>query len=674
MAKTKAQRLSEVHEIALKEFDVSATAMCDEREMSLEDRRFYSIAGAQWEGVLGEQFNNRIQMESNKIHLSIIRIINDYRNNRIAPAFVSRTGDEGDELADLCAGLYRADEQDSQAEEAMDNAFEEAVGGGIGAWRLVTDYLDPYDDDSDYQRIRFEPILDADCTVFFDANAKRQDKSDAQHAFVLTGMTKEAYEREYDDDPSSWAKPVENASFDWTTADLVYVAEYYRIEETREDVHRYRTISGETETYTDDELTEEKRRELGVVGTIPVSTKSVKRRKVRKYIMSGGKVLKDAGYIAGTDIPVIPVYGKRWYVDGQERFMGHVRLSKDMQRLKNMQISRLAEEAASGGEVTPIFHPEQVAGHENTWASKAIDRPAYLLLNKMQDAAGQDIPAGPIGYTQSAEVSQAMAALLQLTEDDMQDILGNQQGGEEIMSNLSGKAVELIQSRLDGQTFIYVSNMAKAVRRCAQVWMGMARDVYGPDKGRMMKAIGEDDTPDFVEIGREVLDAKSGAPVVEADISKARFDVTVDIGPTSTTKRQAVIQNMTSMLQYVTDPADQKVVTATIMRSLEGEGMASMRDYFRKQLVSMGVEEPTEEEQAEMAEAQQPEQPDPNAIYLQSEAQKNEAQAAKAMADIDLQKAKTLETLAGIDQAERAQAMSAMELVNAALGSGTAAP
>jgi hypothetical protein len=67
-----------------------------------------------------------------------MRIINEYRNNRITVDFISKEGDEDDRLADACDGLYRADEEDSVADEAYDNAFEEAVGGGFGAWRCGT--------------------------------------------------------------------------------------------------------------------------------------------------------------------------------------------------------------------------------------------------------------------------------------------------------------------------------------------------------------------------------------------------------------------------------------------------------------------------------------------------------------------------------------------------------
>ena len=136
MAKTKADRLAQIHEEAVRQFNKAQTAMRDERLQCLQDRRFYSIAGAQWEGPLGVQFENKPRLEVNKIHLSVIRIINEYRNNRITVNFVSKDGEEREDLADTCSALYRADEMDSCAEEAYDNAFEEAVGGGFGAWRL----------------------------------------------------------------------------------------------------------------------------------------------------------------------------------------------------------------------------------------------------------------------------------------------------------------------------------------------------------------------------------------------------------------------------------------------------------------------------------------------------------------------------------------------------------
>ena len=307
------QKLSNLHAEAMAQFDEVQSALRDERLQCLQDRRFYSICGAQWEGPLEDQFENKPKFEVNKIHLSVIRIINEYRNNRITVDFVSKDGKADDRLADVCDGLYRADEQDSVATEAYDNAFEEAVGGGFGAWRIRTAYEDEEDAEDERQRIRIEPIFDADSSVFFDLDAKRQDKADAKYCFVLYSMTYEAYKAEWNDDPATWPKVIHQYEFDWDTPDVVFVAEYYRVEEVRETVRIFLTIQGEEERYTQadfdaDETLEET---LAAVGTVEVRQKRTKRKRVRKYIMSGGGILDDMGYIAGKNIPIVPVYGKR---------------------------------------------------------------------------------------------------------------------------------------------------------------------------------------------------------------------------------------------------------------------------------------------------------------------------------------------------------------------------
>ena len=412
----------ELHAEALAEFDDIQTALRDERLQCLQDRRFYSIAGAQWEDQLGEQFENKPKFEINKIHLSVIRIINEYRNNRITVDFVSKDGESNDSLSDACDGMYRADEMDSQADEAYDNAFEEAVGGGFGAFRYYAEYEDDEDDENEQQCIKIEPIYDADTNVWFDLNAKRQDKSDAKRCFVLTPMSRKAYEAEYDDNPTSWPKSIQNYNFDWYKPDLIYVCELYVIEHVADKVLIFQGITGEEERYRESEISDEDRKILKATGFKQVRTKPIKKQKCHKYIMSGGGVLEDCGFIAGKHIPIVPMYGKRWMVEGVERCMGHVRLAKDTQRLKNMQTSKLGEISALGSYKKPILHPEQVAGHKLMWEEDNIKNYPYLLLNPIKDATGQMLPGGPVGYIEPPDIPPALAALLQLTDQDIKEL------------------------------------------------------------------------------------------------------------------------------------------------------------------------------------------------------------------------------------------------------------
>lgn len=679
MAKTKEQRLAEIHEEALREFDDIQAAQRDERLQCLKDRRFYSIAGAQWEGDLGDQFENKPKFEVNKIHLAVIRIINEYRNNRITVDFVSKDGSDADKLADTCDGLYRADEQDSDADEAYDNAFEEAVGGGFGAWRLRADYEDEDDDENDHQRICIEPIYDADTSVFFDLNAKRQDKADARSCYVLSAMSPMAYEDEWGGNPASWPKDITQTEFDWSSPDVVYVAEYYRVEYKREAIHIYKTLDGEEKRYSDTDFSNDDTLEetLVAIGATKTGEKKVRRKKVHKYILSGGGVLEDCGVIAGCHIPIVPMYGKRWFIDNVERCMGHVRLAKDAQRLKNMQLSKLGEISALSTVEKPILTPEQVAGHEIMWSEDNLKNYPYLLLNPLTDDNGNIVSTAPNAYTKPPQIPPAMAALLQITEQDIKDLLGNQQAGEEIVSNISGKAIELIQNKLDMQTFIYMSNMAKAIKRSGEIWLGMAKDLFVED-GRKMKVVSRDYDADMIELNRPVLNAESGETDYENDLSKAKFDIAVDVGPSSSSKRAATVRAITSMMAVTQDPQTLNVLTSMAMMNMEGEGLNEVRGFFRNKLVQMGVVEPTEQEALGMAQAAQNAPTDPNAVYLQSAAENEQAKAAKARADTILTiakaeetQAKTAETIAGIDRDDREQVLKTAEAVRKA---GTAQP
>lgn len=672
---SKSERLRQVHTAALDRFDEIQGAVRYERLQCLQDRRFYSIPGAQWEGPLSEQFENKPKFEVNKVHLAVLRIVNEYRNNRITVDFIPKEGAEYDELADLCDGLYRADEQDSCAEEAYDNAFEEGCSGGIGAWRLRTGYVDEEDDEDERQRIRIEPIFDADSSVFWDLNAKRQDKSDAKYCYVVTSMTREAYKEEWQDDPASWPKEIHQYEFDWATPDVVFVAEYYEVEEQAYTVHVFQDLAGREERYTDQELEDdpEKVATLAAVGTRKVREKRAKRKRVHKYILSGSGVLEDCGLIAGPNIPIVMVYGKRWYVDNIERAQGQVRLAKDSQRLKNMQLSNLGTLSVKSPVEKPIFTPEQVARHTVMWSEDDVKDYPYLLIDALKDANGQPSAVGPVAYTKPPQIPQAMAALLEITESDMRQILGTQPEAEKMVSNISGDAIELIQTRLDLQSYIYISNFAKGAKRSGEIWLGMAREVYVED-GRKMKTLNAGMEPGVAELNVKKM-GEDGEIEFTNDLSEARFDVSVDVGPSTVSRRNSTVRMLTSMMGMTDDPEMKQVLGAMAMMNMEGEGLQDVRAYFRRKLLRMGAIKPTEEEAAELA---QTKQDDPQSTYLNAAAEQAQAEAARARADTvytvaraEETQAKTLKIASEIDANEQAQAL---EVIDRMAGNAASEP
>jgi hypothetical protein len=303
------------------------------------------------------------------------------------------------------------------------------------------------------------------------------------------------------------------------------------------------------------------------------------------------------------------------------------------------------------------------------WAEDNLKDYPYLLINPITDQNGNQAVSGPVAYTRSAAIPPAMAALLQITETDMQDILGNPAGADKMVSNISGKAVEMIQARVDGQAFIYMSNFAKGMKRCGEIWLSMARDIYTEDK-RKMKTIAPTGEAGMVELMKPGIDQETGAVVMENDLTSATFDVIADVGPSSSTKRQATVRALTGMLQITQDPETAQVLTAMAMMNMEGEGVGDANAYFRKKLLRMGVVKPTDNEAEELMAEMQGQPQDPNALYLQAAAENETAKAAKARADTvetvasaELKRAQTLETLGKVDETAQNMALTNAEAV-----------
>jgi hypothetical protein len=318
-----------------------------------------------------------------------------------------------------------------------------------------------------------------------------------------------------------------------------------------------------------------------------------------------------------------------------------------------MQLSKLAEISALSSVEKPILLPEQVAGHQVMWADDNLRNYPYLLVNPISGPDGSQQAAGPVAYTKSPTIPPAMAALLQITESDMQEILGASQQADKMVSNTSGKAVELIQTRLDMQTFIYMSNFAKAMKRCGEVWLSMAREVY-VEEGRKMKGISPNGDPMQIELMKPMV-TDTGEMALSNDLSGAKLDVNVEVGPSSSSKRAATVRALTGMMAITQDAETQQVLQAMAMMNMEGEGIGDVRDYFRMRLVKMGVIKPTDEEAEEMMIELQGQPQDPNAVFLQAAAEEAQAKAAKARADVvntvadaELTQAKTAEIMVKI--------------------------
>lgn len=633
--------LEQIHERALMRFDQCYNAQWAVREKVVEAMRFARIPGAQWEGStaagtdIENQFESFPKYEVNKVASELNRIISEYRNNRIVTKYRPSDKDASDELAQKLNGKFLADVEETDGGEAFDNAFDDAVTGGFGAWRLsVAD--DEGDIYGERQRIIFEPIYDAARSVWFDPDAKKYDKSDAQFCFYMYSISPEKYKYLYGEDaPTSMKSLSFNIVYDWFRPNVVYIAKYYeRVIENTEIITFINPLTQEEQTYYKDELSKIED-ELEMAGFEEVSRKSVKRPCVYCYLMDGNRFLEKKVEVPGGMIPIVPVYGKRWFIDDIERIEGHVQKAMDAQRIYNLQVSQLADIAGKSNDELPIFDPEQIRGLENHWQFRQQENYSYLVARALRDKQGNVIATGPLGKTTPPQVPPAMAALIQIAGQDIREVTGDSAGLNQLPNNLAEGTVDKIFSRQDTNSFIYMDNMRKSMKRCGNIWLAMCRDVYGSDKE--VRVVMEDGTDDIVLMSQEIRDEQTGAIIAMNDLSQGRYDVVVDVGPSYATQRDNAVRNLSNTLATV--PPNHPyfdILMSLMIENMDGAGIDEIHPYVRDQMVLKGVVKPRtpeEKEKLAMAQQQQAQQPDPMMIAAQGQMLQGQAELIRAQND-----------------------------------------
>jgi hypothetical protein len=614
------------------------------RERAADDLVFYWLT--QWDEDILSESQLAYRGEFNILRKAGRQILSDLETNPVQVDFEPKATDKTD-VADVLDGIYRTDDTSNSSIDAYEVGKQEAVVCGAGAWKLYTEYetLQP---DDDKQVIRRQAINEANNVVFWDPDAVMLDKSDAKYVSILTPYTREAYKElvkeltgeEVDDiDVSSFKTPESVIKFPWVTGrgDRFYVAEFYHKDKI--ETHRLSLVDpfGNTEVIWADDLTDQEDKLLDQGFNI-VGAKKFKRWRVTKYIASGAEIL-DVSVIPGNHLPVIPVYGERAIVEGEEHWEGISRLAKDPQRLRNFVLSYLAEIASRSPRPKPIFFPEQVQGHEDMYAATGIDNnyPYYLQNRKSID--GEDLPIGPVAVMPEQAIPSPLVALAELTREAVEDVANPGTPQDVADPDISGKAVLALQARLDMQSVVYQTHFKHAKRWDAMVYASMASEVY--DTPRSVRLTLPDGTKKDDQVMKTSVNNETGDIELLNDIRDIEFDVFSKIGPGYTTQKEQTVDKLTQMMQNM-DAADptRRILQLKILQLMDGVDFDDIRDYVKKQLVLMGVRKPETPEEEEIA------------AQAAAEANKPDANTLLAMAEMEKAKADQMQASTGYAQAE----------------------
>lgn len=564
-------------------------------------------AGNQWPVELRREREGegRPCLTINQVLTFCRQVTGDMRQSR--PAIkVYGVDDKADrKTAEAFNEVIRYIEGRSDAKEAYFRAIESQVIAGIGHIRILTE---PRYFGSDEQEIRISPVEDG-VAVLWDHDAVLPGKADAKWCFVPVDYEYDTLKAKYPGaDISSFSTMQDmlttygpDSSY-WHSADKVRIGEYFVVE-----------AGG---------------------GKAPP--------KVRRYVVSYSEVLEGPQDVPGYRIPVVPVVGEEIRIGQRLTRFGKVRHLRPVQLAYNYWMSAQTEVIALQPKTPYIGTDKNFERHPEWFEANRRNLP--FLAYTPDPANGGQRPqreTPPVA-------SQAFETAIQRARDDMRAVSGIYDAALGNRSNeTSGTAIRARQQEGDTGTFVYMSNFTMALQQLGRVLVGMIPVIY--DTTRVLRITGEDGAVNEVQVMRPVgaivpPDGAEPVQIFENDFSVGQYDVTVEAGPSYTTKRAEARDGMMQLLQ--TAPAAGNLILDLIVKAQDWPMADKIAERFRFAL-------PDQIKQAEAQEAggngqpMVPSQPDPAQI-MQMKAQQESMQMDLA--------AKQAETDGKMAQAEKARA------------------
>lgn len=629
-------KLEAIHKHAMERYESIPQFERNNRSVSVEDLKFAHADDGQWDENAIKKRKNKPRFTINKIAAALDQCIGDQRQNRIQIKVRPVSGGADEDRAKILSGLIKNIESVSRAESAYDAAFDEALAGGYGGFRIITEISDE-DVFSNNQDIKIKPICGATTSLWIDPSAKEYDRRDSNWMFLETEMQMSEYKDKFPDSiVAEWGQEdlSRNVS-DWLSGETVRVAEYWV--KTPIEKHLCLLSDGRVIDKNDEKNVLD---EIAAMGITVVKERTVDSFKVESYLINGSEVLKGPMPWAGKYIPLIPVYGKVNYIDGNTYVRGMVRTAKDPSRIYNYATSAAIETTALTPKDPIWITAAQAKGREPQLATFNERNSPFMVYNSDPSAPGAPKRTG------APSVQTALLAQVQQAGLDIHSTTGMEPPSLGNSPELkSGKAIIAQQKMGDRGKFIYDDNLTKSVEFAGEILIDLIPKIY--DTARIVRVMNLDGTSDTVDINQEALDAfnqpiideQTGKQVIVNDLTAGKYDVVASTGPAHATQRETSAQQLIDLASG--NEVFGRIATDLIAKNLdvlEGEELTSR---IRSLMIKDGIVKPTEEEIKELG-LDKPQPPNPEQAALVDNVN---MQTQKLISDIEKQDAETQKTL-----------------------------
>lgn len=500
-------------------------------DQGLADKEFVTVKGGQWDkqDVDKRKSEGKPTLEINLVRSYVQQQINIMRQNRPQAKVVPVDSGADTDTAKLLEGLIKDVEEASNFEDALDVASANQVHGGIGFYRIVTDYVD---ESSFNQEPRFKAIENTQA-VLIDPLSKALDGSDMKQALICEWIDKTALEKQYGGDIADFED--EQYSSDWYSDNAVCVAEYFYVDNVKDELLQL----ADGQVLFKSEL--EQMENIGQVQVI--NQRSTYRTEIKWAKITANKVLEQ-GVFPGKYIPIFPVYGEVTWIGNERHVFSLVHFAKDAQRLFNYWKSTEAHILQKNQDDMLIVDDRGIAGFDEWRNPSSAQYLRFRAIDEMQNPVPYPTRLGsatpPTGILNASENAKAL----------IPDILNMHapQMGQDVNAQ-SGRAIGLLQRQADTAQFHFQDNVNKTIRHSARVLVGLFPILY--DVEMVRRVVGSDGSSELVKLNAQPQNASEQEKAINGvlnDLSIGRFDVRMDTGPSFNTQRE---QSFALMMQLV---------------------------------------------------------------------------------------------------------------------------
>lgn len=557
---------------AHKRFRLAEEAESEIRREALDDLEFVS-SDDQWPPEIKSQRDRdgRPCLTSNRLQQIIKQVINQARENRVAIQ-INPVEDADVEDAELRQGIIRHIEDSSNASVAYDTALEAAVRARFGYIKVVTEYADDesFNQDILIKRVR-NPFM-----IYFDPACQEPDYSDANFAFEIVDYLPDDYKAEY---PNSQIASlteftsVGNSMPGWLTEQSVRVAKYWHVE--RANTELLLLANGET-------IRSDDPRAQGLTDDLIKRRRKISERRVRCAIINAVEVLERYEY-EGKWIPIVPVLGDEWDINGKRKLTGLVTFAKDPSRMYNYWTTAETEAIALAPKSPFIASDKQLEPYTQMWDQANVRNFPYLVY---KSGTGDNPP-----QRNAVEPPiQAMAIARAQASDDLKATTGIFDASLGASGNeTSGKGILARQKQGDVANFNYTDNLSRALKQVGRICLDLIPKIM--DAPRVLRIVGGDEQATQVAVFNSqrtgadprMIEAQMQGRVKKVfDLSAGKYDVTVSTGPSYATKRIEAVQSMAQILQAY--PQLMEVGGDILVKNMDWPGAQELAQRMKKRL------------------------------------------------------------------------------------------